>query len=226
MSDCMIIRRGGDANIDAGGAVLICETKAENSASISKSGKTIRLTPDKAFNGSDAGKANYIFPISKSDLGVWTLAVSKDEESNSKEVTLAAGDLLTEKLDISNGIILSPETGLDPNITLTHGTYNENDKTISFGATGVYTSTYGIGIKGFDPSDYTKLTIQFSDYTMSTTISVKKGNNTWGQTSVTTVTSAVINRATDFVSDDGDGVLALAITNGRPTADVTSIIFE
>jgi hypothetical protein len=225
----MIIRRGGGANIDAGGAVLICETKAENSASISKSGKTVRLTPDKAFHGDDAGKANYIFPISKSDLGVWTLAVSKDEESNSKEVTLAAGDLLTEKLNISNGIILSPETGLDPNITLLRGTYNENDKTISFGATGVDTIPYGIGIKGFDPSDYTKLTIRFSDYTsyMTLSISVKKGNNIWGlENGTTTATSVVINRDADFVHDDGDGILTLAITNGRPTAVVTSIIFE
>ena len=226
MSDCMIIRRGGGANIDAGGAVLICETNEDNIASISKSGKTIRLTPDKAFNGSEAGKKNYIFPISKSDLGVWTLAVSKDEDSNSKEVTLAAGDLLTEKLNISNGIILSPETGLDPNITLTHGTYNENDKTISFGAISGATTGYGIGIKGFDPSNYTKLTIQFSEHISNATISVKKGNNTWGQTSVTNVASAVINRAADFVSDDGDGVLALLITSGRPTAAVTSIIFE
>ena len=222
MSDCMIIRRGGSANINPSGAVLICETKVENSASISKSGKTISLTPDKAFHDDDVNKAKYIFPISKSNLGTWTLEVSKDEETKSKSVTLAAGQLLIESLNISNGVILSPETGLDPGAIVNIGTYNSINKTISFDNNDYYSL---IQIKGFDPSDYTKCTIMFSANISNITCSVSKGTNRWGRSTADAVSTVVINKDPSFSPDGGDWTLSMIVTS-TAHAVVTSIIFE
>ena len=223
MSDCMIVRRGGSANIDPSGAVLICDTKAGNSASISKSGKIISLTPDKKFQDDDTSKAKYIFPISKSDLGTWTLEVNNREETKSKSVTLEAGQLLIESLNISNGVILSSETGLDSGVTVNVGTYNSSDKTISFDHNYYYSL---IQIKGFDPSNYTKCTIMFSANISNTTCIVAKGSSRWGQSIADAVSTVVINKDSGFSSGDGDWTLSMINPSTATAAVVTSIIFE
>lgn len=232
MSDCMIVRKGGSANIDPSGAVLICETKADNTASITKGSKTILLTPDKAFYGDDAGKAEYIFPISKSNLGTWTLEVSKDEETNSKEVTVAAGQFLVEKLNINTGVILSPETGLADGITISSGAYDEITKKITLQYSE--DSRFTAKISGFDPDDFSKATITIENVTAIEGLTIalcviKKGTRTWGRKTINSdiINQIVVDKDSGYTSGDGESDLALGVygfPNHLPS--ITSIIFE